>query len=201
MDHFALPGDELVVAQENGTLHRNFQGYSTRVTATDRLGVSSIGKVATTTCRTEDAARVLRRARSRRARRAPRPDANARRRDPPRRDPADHVLRVLDYEKTGERFASTSAATSRASCWRSSRWLPTDSPIRRPGAARAARGRLPAAPPRHGVRRLPRSAQAAQQRSRRRSSVPPSLGRRGPLGRRPPRRPGRRACTSSRRHW
>lgn len=30
MDHFAKPGDELSVAQENGTLHRNFQGYSTK---------------------------------------------------------------------------------------------------------------------------------------------------------------------------
>jgi oxygen-independent coproporphyrinogen-3 oxidase len=30
MDHFAKPDDELAVAQENGTLHRNFQGYSTK---------------------------------------------------------------------------------------------------------------------------------------------------------------------------
>jgi oxygen-independent coproporphyrinogen-3 oxidase len=29
MDHFALADDELVTAQRNGTLHRNFQGYST----------------------------------------------------------------------------------------------------------------------------------------------------------------------------
>jgi oxygen-independent coproporphyrinogen-3 oxidase len=29
MDHFALPDDELAVAQREGTLHRNFQGYST----------------------------------------------------------------------------------------------------------------------------------------------------------------------------
>jgi oxygen-independent coproporphyrinogen III oxidase len=29
MDHFAKPGDELAVAQRQGTLHRNFQGYST----------------------------------------------------------------------------------------------------------------------------------------------------------------------------
>ncbi|HSH28578.1 MAG TPA: oxygen-independent coproporphyrinogen III oxidase, partial [Thiohalobacter sp.] len=29
MDHFAKPGDELAVAQRNGTLYRNFQGYST----------------------------------------------------------------------------------------------------------------------------------------------------------------------------
>jgi oxygen-independent coproporphyrinogen-3 oxidase len=30
MDHFARAGDELVSALDNGTLHRNFQGYSTR---------------------------------------------------------------------------------------------------------------------------------------------------------------------------
>jgi len=30
MDHFALPGDELAQARRRGTLHRNFQGYSTR---------------------------------------------------------------------------------------------------------------------------------------------------------------------------
>src|SRR5213075_3178365 len=30
MDHFARRDDELAVAQRNKTLHRNFQGYSTR---------------------------------------------------------------------------------------------------------------------------------------------------------------------------
>jgi oxygen-independent coproporphyrinogen-3 oxidase len=46
MDHFALPDDELVIAQRNGTLHRNFQGYSTRgYLDLVGLGVSSIGKV------------------------------------------------------------------------------------------------------------------------------------------------------------
>lgn len=30
MDHFALPDDELAVAQRNGALHRNFQGYTTQ---------------------------------------------------------------------------------------------------------------------------------------------------------------------------
>ncbi|KOR28361.1 coproporphyrinogen III oxidase, partial [Achromatium sp. WMS1] len=29
MDHFARPDDELAIAQRQGTLHRNFQGYST----------------------------------------------------------------------------------------------------------------------------------------------------------------------------
>jgi oxygen-independent coproporphyrinogen-3 oxidase len=30
MDHFARPGDELAIAQKNRTLHRNFQGYTTK---------------------------------------------------------------------------------------------------------------------------------------------------------------------------
>jgi oxygen-independent coproporphyrinogen III oxidase len=46
MDHFALPGDELVRAQRDGTLQRNFQGYSTRAECDlVGLGVSSIAKV------------------------------------------------------------------------------------------------------------------------------------------------------------
>jgi oxygen-independent coproporphyrinogen-3 oxidase len=46
MDHFAKPDDELSVAQRNGRLHRNFQGYSTHAEC-DLLGIgiSSIGKV------------------------------------------------------------------------------------------------------------------------------------------------------------
>jgi oxygen-independent coproporphyrinogen-3 oxidase len=46
MDHFARPGDELAVAQREGRLHRNFQGYSTRAEC-DLLGfgISAIGKV------------------------------------------------------------------------------------------------------------------------------------------------------------
>ncbi|HVT37254.1 MAG TPA: oxygen-independent coproporphyrinogen III oxidase [Nevskiaceae bacterium] len=49
MDHFALPEDELAVAQRNGTLHRSFQGYSTHG-GLDLigLGLSSIGRVADT---------------------------------------------------------------------------------------------------------------------------------------------------------
>jgi oxygen-independent coproporphyrinogen-3 oxidase len=44
MDHFARPDDELCLAQTNRTLHRNFQGYTTKAGA-DLLGfgVSSIG--------------------------------------------------------------------------------------------------------------------------------------------------------------
>jgi oxygen-independent coproporphyrinogen III oxidase len=46
MDHFARPDDELAVAQRQGTLHRNFQGYSTHADC-DLLafGVSSIGMI------------------------------------------------------------------------------------------------------------------------------------------------------------
>ena len=44
MDHFARPHDELAVAQRQGRLHRNFQGYSTHA-ACDlvALGASAIG--------------------------------------------------------------------------------------------------------------------------------------------------------------
>jgi oxygen-independent coproporphyrinogen III oxidase len=46
MDHFALPGDELSLALDDGTLHRDFQGYSTRpMRDLVGLGVSAIGKV------------------------------------------------------------------------------------------------------------------------------------------------------------
>jgi oxygen-independent coproporphyrinogen-3 oxidase len=46
MDHFALPDDELTVAQREGGLQRNFQGYSTRRECNlVGLGVSAIGKV------------------------------------------------------------------------------------------------------------------------------------------------------------
>jgi len=49
MDHFALPDDELAIAQENGELYRNFQGYSTHAHC-DLLafGVSAIGMVGNT---------------------------------------------------------------------------------------------------------------------------------------------------------
>jgi oxygen-independent coproporphyrinogen-3 oxidase len=49
MDHFAKPTDELAVAQAQGRLQRNFQGYSTHPGA-DMLGfgVSSIGRLGPT---------------------------------------------------------------------------------------------------------------------------------------------------------
>ncbi len=49
MDHFAKPGDALAVAQRQGRLHRNFQGYSTHAEA-DQLsfGISAIGRVGPT---------------------------------------------------------------------------------------------------------------------------------------------------------
>src|SRR5579864_5675102 len=43
MDHFALPGDELATAQQKRTLHRNFQGYTTKAGADlYGMGVSAI---------------------------------------------------------------------------------------------------------------------------------------------------------------
>ena len=49
MDHFALPDDELAVALREGSLHRNFQGYSTHADCDlVALGASSIGKLGDT---------------------------------------------------------------------------------------------------------------------------------------------------------
>ena len=49
MDHFAKPEDELAIAQRQGRLHRNFQGYSTHSDCDlVALGVSSIGKIGPT---------------------------------------------------------------------------------------------------------------------------------------------------------
>lgn len=49
MDHFARPDDELALAQRDGTLYRNFQGYSTHADCDlIGVGVTSIGKVANT---------------------------------------------------------------------------------------------------------------------------------------------------------
>ena len=46
MDHFALPEDDLVTAKRNGTLQRNFQGYSTHNNCDlIGLGVSAIGRI------------------------------------------------------------------------------------------------------------------------------------------------------------
>jgi oxygen-independent coproporphyrinogen-3 oxidase len=46
MDHFAKPGDELAVAQRQRTLHRNFQGYTTKA-GSDLygMGVSAISAI------------------------------------------------------------------------------------------------------------------------------------------------------------
>ena len=51
MDHFAKPGDELAIAQRQGRLQRNFQGYSTH-SESDLLGfgISAIGRVGPTYC-------------------------------------------------------------------------------------------------------------------------------------------------------
>jgi oxygen-independent coproporphyrinogen-3 oxidase len=49
LDHFARPDDELAVAQRERTLHRNFQGYSTRAGASlYGFGMSSISQTADT---------------------------------------------------------------------------------------------------------------------------------------------------------
>ena len=48
LDHFARPGDELAVAQQNRTLHRNFQGYTTKAGADlYGMGVSAISGIGT----------------------------------------------------------------------------------------------------------------------------------------------------------
>lgn len=49
MDHFAKPSDEMAVAQRDGTLYRNFQGYSTHADC-DLIGfgITAIGKVGDT---------------------------------------------------------------------------------------------------------------------------------------------------------
>lgn len=45
LDHFALPEDDLAIAQREGRLHRNFQGYTTDSCKTlVGLGASAIGK-------------------------------------------------------------------------------------------------------------------------------------------------------------
>jgi len=46
MDHFAKPDDELAVAQRNGQLHRNFQGYTTHADCDlVAMGVSAISQI------------------------------------------------------------------------------------------------------------------------------------------------------------
>jgi oxygen-independent coproporphyrinogen-3 oxidase len=51
MDHFALPDDELATAQEDGTLQRNFQGYTTHGHCDlIGLGVSSISQIGDLYC-------------------------------------------------------------------------------------------------------------------------------------------------------
>ena len=46
MDHFARPTDELAIAQQQGSLHRNFQGYSTHADCDlVAMGVTAIGRV------------------------------------------------------------------------------------------------------------------------------------------------------------
>lgn len=57
MDHFARPDDELAVAQREGTLYRNFQGYSTHadcdLVAMGVTAIGSLGNVYAQNVRTE----------------------------------------------------------------------------------------------------------------------------------------------------
>ncbi|AGA89287.1 oxygen-independent coproporphyrinogen III oxidase [Thioflavicoccus mobilis 8321] len=54
MDHFARPDDELALAQRDGTLYRNFQGYSTHAHCDlVGIGVTSIGMVGNTYAQNE----------------------------------------------------------------------------------------------------------------------------------------------------
>ena len=54
MDHFALPDDELAIAQEEGTLHRNFQGYTTHGHCDlIGLGVSAISQIGDLYCQND----------------------------------------------------------------------------------------------------------------------------------------------------
>lgn len=54
MDHFAKPHDELAIAQKNGVLHRNFQGYTTQEECDLLgLGVSSISLLGDTYAQNE----------------------------------------------------------------------------------------------------------------------------------------------------
>jgi oxygen-independent coproporphyrinogen III oxidase len=49
MDHFALPDDELALAQQRGSLHRNFMGYTTHAESDlIGLGVSAIAHIGNT---------------------------------------------------------------------------------------------------------------------------------------------------------
>ncbi|MBO3275396.1 oxygen-independent coproporphyrinogen III oxidase [Pseudomonas schmalbachii] len=51
MDHFALPDDELAIAQEDGSLQRNFQGYTTHGHCDlVGLGVSAISQIGDLYC-------------------------------------------------------------------------------------------------------------------------------------------------------
>ena len=51
MDHFAKPEDELAIAQRQGTLQRNFQGYSTHADCDlVALGITGISHIGNTYC-------------------------------------------------------------------------------------------------------------------------------------------------------
>jgi oxygen-independent coproporphyrinogen-3 oxidase len=110
MDHFAKPDDELAVAQRQGRLHRNFQGYSTYADC-DMLsfGISSISKVGPTyNQNVKTAGRVLRSPRRRLPAGVPRYRADRRRYSAPLDHPgADVPFRTVDRkyrERAPDRF-------------------------------------------------------------------------------------------------
>ena len=53
MDHFAKPDDELAVAQRQGRLQRDFQGYSTSDSDTVGLGLSAISSIGPAYCQNQ----------------------------------------------------------------------------------------------------------------------------------------------------
>lgn len=53
MGHFALPDDELAMAQEDGTLHRNLHGYTTYDCDLIGLGVSAVSQVGDLYCQND----------------------------------------------------------------------------------------------------------------------------------------------------
>ena len=129
MDHFALPDDELVIAQQTGTLHRNFQGYSTRgYLDLVGLGVSSIGKVGDNYIQNLKTLPEYYGALDRGELPVHR-GYTMTSDDIIRRDVIQQIMcyGVLDFAATARRHGSISASTSRANSWRSNRWSRTAS--------------------------------------------------------------------------
>ena len=93
MDHFALPDDDLSLAQDAGTLHRNFMGYTTHADCDlIGLGVSAISHIGDSFSQNpRELPGLGERRRSRPAAGVARPRAMLRRSRARRRHPAAHV--------------------------------------------------------------------------------------------------------------